>query len=181
MKEFNNYLNSLQYGEEQFFVKILLQPALILKRIGIDLDEVELINSKNYVVFKVKENSLSDNAGLRAGDRIVRINDKETKGMNYISFCKEILIVKENFEFNHLLKLMVIRKPFSEKKKIQQSKKLFKKFKSTNNLINQKYLNDFDFNNKNSKIHRKLFYAKKYGKKFDFKNYSIKLILTKSL
>ena len=45
----------------------------------------------------------------------------------------------------------------------------------------KKYLNDFDFNNKTSKIHRKLFYAKKYGKKFDFKNYSIKLILTKIL
>jgi C-terminal processing protease CtpA/Prc len=157
-----NYLNSLQYGEEQFFVRILLQPALILKRIGFKLDELELINNKNYIIRKVKENSLSDYAGLKTGDRIVKINNKETEGMNYINFCNEILIVKENFELNHLLKLMVFRKPsIDNKTTTQKSKKLSKKY----NLMNQKCYNYFELNNKNSRIQQKLFNIKIYGKK----------------
>ena len=157
---------SLEEGEEKLFIKILLQPALILKRIGFELDELDLVNNKNYVIRKVKENSLSENAGLRAGDKIVRINEKETKGMNYITFCNEILIAKEHYKFNNLLRLIIIRKPVNEKKFIQQSKKFFKKYKLAHSIISKTILNDTDVKKENNNFQRKLFNSKKHlGKK----------------
>ena len=114
MREKN--LLSIKSPKEKTFLD-KLQLNIIPKYIGFELDELELIENHNFIIKKIQENSLCDSAGLQIGDKIIKINEIETKNMNYATFCNEILIAKGNYNFNNLLRLTVVRKPINKKKK----------------------------------------------------------------